>query len=335
LDKSLVWTKKTILFDKQITELHMADLSAKYLGIELKSPIIIGNTNNITSIEQIKELEANHAGAIILNAIFQEQIEVPQKSGGESIMEDYSLKALNYLKFITEAKKETSIPLIASINCFSTGKWSTFIKKIEEAGADAIELNVFNTPNDKDFRADDYEKVFLETVSRITYEISIPVSVRLSPYFTNLINIVDQLFFRGIQGVSLFNDVFQPDIDLDELELTQKCCSSLYDNFGQTLKWSALIATSLPKTEICAGIYSLDHEKALKLLLSGVHAVQVDCVLKQKEIKKLKSFIEKISAWMDEKGFEKIEHIQGQVNYNLIKDLFQFERTSFLNQFSS
>ena len=315
----------------------MADLTCKYLDIDLQSPIIVGSSNNINSIEIIKELQESQLGAIVLGSIFQEQILVNQNNLKEpSIIDEpkeYSQKALDYINLIFEAKKASLIPIIASINCYSSGDWTNYIKDLETAGADAIEFNIFFFPNDKDFRADDYEKIFLEVVTRIAHEIKIPISVKLCPYFTNLINIVDQLFYRGIQGVVIFNDCYQPDIDLDEFELIpSNQCNSNY--FNQTLRWSAIISTTLQKINLSANIDKLDSDNAIKLLLAGAHSIQINSTHKKLKPKDLKQFINGISIWMDEKGFEKIEHIQGQVNYNLVKDLFQFERTELMKQLS-
>ena len=312
----------------------MADLSAKYLGLGLNSPIIVGSSNKINSIEEIKELEKSFVGAIVLNSIFQEHILNNPEPSITEVPQKYSQEAIDYLTLISEAKKETSIPIIASFNCYSAGEWTNYLQNIQSAGADALEFNIFFSPNDKDFRADDYEKVFLEIVTHIAHEIKIPISIKLSPYYTNLLNVVDQLFYRGINGVVLFNDFFLPDIDLEELELIPAKNSNLYSNFNQTLRWTAIISASLPKIEISANIDTINCEHAIKLLLSGAHSIQIGAILKTKGLKHLKSFIENISSWMNNKGFEKIEHIQGQVNYNLIKDPFQFERNEFIKQFS-
>ena len=194
----------------------MADLTCSFLGINLKSPIIVGSSSLTDSVEKIKLIAENGAGAVVLKPIFEEEIDFEegriidlQPTAQEAV--DYQQfftrgHALeNYLKLVEEAKKEVNIPIFASISCIGAGEWINFIKSIESKGADAIELNVFFYPDDKDFKADDYERALFEIAAKVAYSVKIPVFIKLVPYFTNLLYVLDQLFYRGIKGVVLFS----------------------------------------------------------------------------------------------------------------------------------
>jgi dihydroorotate dehydrogenase (fumarate) len=310
----------------------MADLSCKYLGLDLRNPLIVGNVENSSDINCLKAYEQIGAAAIILRPLFEENI---LNGSGEIRLEEGELigvtdEAKGYLDLIKLAKTELEIPLIASINCITCENWLGFLPYIQEAGADALELNIFMCPEDKDFRSDDYENVFLDIVTKATYDIDIPVSLKIGPYFTNLVNIIDQVFYRGIRGVELFNRHYYPVIDLDELEIKAASLLGVVSDFNHTLHWTAIISSRINKLDILASANVHDGNSVIKLLLSGANAVTLYPSEEYNIQKVLPELINGVSAWMDEKGFEKIEHIQGQVNYEHIKDTSQYIRSEML-----
>jgi dihydroorotate dehydrogenase (fumarate) len=324
----------------------MADLSCRFLDFDLRNPIIVGSSGLTDSIEKIKMLDNIGVGAVVVKTLFEEEIDYcegriidmefssfPETSDYKKYFSrEHSVD--NYLRLIEEVKRETSMPVIASINCVAQGDWINSLKKVEAAGADALELNVFIFPDDKDFKADDYERVILEIVSKVSYAVKIPLIVKLNPYFTNLLNIIDQLYYRGARSVVLFDRIFHPDIDLDTLELKKaEFLSNPYDYF-QTLRWISIVSTRINRIEIVASTGVHDSDAAIKLLLSGANAIMICSVLYKNGIDYIGEICNGIKMWMENKGFDRIEQFQGQLNYSIVRDPFLYERSQFVNYFS-
>jgi dihydroorotate dehydrogenase (fumarate) len=323
----------------------MADLACTFLGINLKNPIIVGSSGLANSVEKIKILEENGAGAVVLKPIFEEEIDFEagriidlQPTAPEAIAYQqfftHRHTPQNYLKLIEESKKEVDIPIFASINCIGTGEWVNFTKSIESSGADALELNVFFFPDDKDFKADDYERTLFDIAAKVAYSVKIPVFVKLVPYFTNLLYIVDQFFYRGIRGVVLFNQGFQPDLNIENLELIPSNSFNIPSDEFQVLRWTNIIASNFNNIEIASATNISDSNSAIKLLLVGASTIMLSSTLYAKGIGYIKILNEEILLWMKKSGFEKIEQFQGQVNYNTVQDPFLYERSQFMRSFN-
>jgi dihydroorotate dehydrogenase (fumarate) len=313
----------------------MADLSCLFLGLELKNPFIIADISVDFDLKCLKEYEKLGASAIILKPLCEERIvaENEEIRFEEGKLLGITQEANNYLNIIKEAKKELSIPVFASINCISANNWLEFLPYIEKAGADALELNIFMYPLDKDFRSDDYENIYFDIVTKSLLDIKIPVSLKIGPYFTNLLNIVDQVFYRGITCVELFNRYYHPDIDLDELEIMVSDVVENTSDFNHTLHWIAILSSRINKIEILASTHINDGNSVIKLLLSGANAVVLNSSIEAFR-NNLPKLLFEVSEWMDQKGFEKIEHIQGQINYEHIKDTSNFIRSEILRMYS-
>jgi dihydroorotate dehydrogenase (fumarate) len=214
-----------------------------------------------------------------------------------------------------------------------SGEWINFIKSIESSGADAVELNIFFFPDDKDFKAEDYEHALFDVAAKVAYAAKIPVFVKLVPYFTNLLNVVDQLFYRGIRGVVLFSHGFHLDLDIENLELTSANSVDLPSDEFQVLRWTNIIASSFNKIEISSSSNFNDCNSIIKLLLTGANTIMLSSTLQKKGTAYLKILSEEILIWMNKLGFERIEQFQGQVNYNSLQDPFLFERSQFMKTF--
>jgi dihydroorotate dehydrogenase (fumarate) len=322
----------------------MAELACTFLGINLKSPIIVGSSTLTDSVEKIRNLEDWGAGAVVLKPIFEEEIDfeagriIDLKPTAPEAIEYQNFFTRghaieNYLKLIEKAKKEIKIPIFASINCLGSGEWINFVKSIESSGADAIELNIFFFPDDKDFKSEDYEHALFEVAAKVAYSAKIPVFVKLVPYFTNLLYIVDQLFYRGIRGVVLFSRGFQLDLDLENLELIPASSFDSPSDELQVLRWTNIIASSFNKIDISSSSNINNSNSIIKLLLTGANTIMLSSTLQQKGIPYLKILSEEILLWMNKLGFERIEQFQGQVNYTLLQDPFLFERSQFMKTF--
>ena len=323
----------------------MADLACKYLGLNLRNPLIVSSSGLTDNIDKIVQLQDSGAGAIVVKSLFEEEIDFEEGRmleiqpstwpGAEEYASFFSRKNSvdDYLKLLETSKRKLSIPVIASINCLGAGDWINIIRRIESTGVDALELNIFFFPDDKDFRSEDYEKTYYDIVTKVAYKLDIPVVVKISPYFTNLLYFVDQIFHRGAKGVSLFNRFFLPDIDLDSFEL--KTADNLEDlsDFYQTLRWVNIISANFNNIDIAASIGINGSEAAIKLLLSGANAIMLCSALYKNGNEYLSIISKGIIDWMDKKGFNKIEQFQGQLNYSIVQDTFLYERSQFIKNF--
>ena len=324
----------------------MPYLSCKYMGLDLCSPLIMNISGLSDKIEVLKELQDCGAGAIRLKSLFEEEIDFQEGRiidleplscpEADDYRKYYSREnsVIDYIKIIKTAKKEISIPVIASINCIGPGDWINCLKEIELAGADAIELEVFLFPDDKDFKAEDYERILFDVVTKVAFTTKIPLTVNLSPYFTNLIYIVDQLFYRGVNNIILINRKILPDIDIGLLEYksTDIVITSL--DFFYTLRSISTISSHFNKIEIAASCGIYNSETIIKLLLAGASATIVNAASYKNDFSKLKEIMSGVLKWMDYQGFNKIENFQGQINYSIFKDRFLFERSQYMKYFS-
>lgn len=292
----------------------MIDLSVKYLGLTLKNPLIAASSGLTGNIESIKKLESSGVAAVVLKSIFEE--EILQK---ESLMANEAEKdqmiysqlsetldyvdmhvkedSLNtYLDLIREAKNQTLIPIFASINCITPYEWTDFAKRIEKAGADALELNVFLNPTDDTDK--NFEDTYVEIATKVVSKVSIPVSMKISQYFTKPAKVIKQLDKTGIAGITLFNRFFTPDIDIDKMEITQASQYSSGQDYYNVLRWIALMSKKV-NCDLAAttGIHSA--EIVLKQLMAGAKAVQIATVLYKEGIDFTVQLLKDLDNWME------------------------------------
>jgi dihydroorotate dehydrogenase (fumarate) len=322
----------------------MADLSVKYLGLELKSPVVASSSGLTSTPDRIRQIEEAGAGAVVLKSLFEEQIlfegNKHLEEGGYPEAEDYVRGYIrdhavgDYLGLIEEAKKTTSFPVIASINCVSSSEWVDFARNIEEAGADALELNVYFLPLSGDKPGHEYEKVYLELAEKMKGLLSIPVSFKLSRQFTNFNYIVTQLSYRKADGVVLFNRFYEPDIDVNRMEMTAASVFSTPAEIRQTLRWVGLLSGQYDTLSLAASTGVHDAKAVIKLLLAGADVAQVCSVLYEKGISYISEINRELSGWMDAKGFSTIGDFRGKLSYHGLKDPVMYERSQFMKYFS-
>lgn len=323
----------------------MANLQSTYLGLNLKNPIIVSSSGLTSNVESIKKLEANGAAAVVLKSLFEEQI--LHEAGSLSVHSDYPeaedyLKSYvtdnnvqKYLELISSAKNAVGIPVIASINCVSATKWINFATRIQEAGADALEVNVFILPTDSRKKAEDYEEVYFTLAEKLRKLITIPIVFKLGDHFTNPLRIIEQLWYRNIQGVVLFNRFFAPDLDIKNLKVTSAEVFSNPADIRDTLRWVAMANHAIPKIDISASTGVHSGEAVVKMLLAGASSVQVCSALYRKGHAQLKTFVDFLNTWMDEKGFASIAEFKGKMNYGKIGNPDVYERSQFMKYYSS
>ncbi len=320
----------------------MSRLETTYLGLKLKNPVIVGSSGLTSSIDKIKEIEKKGAGAVVLKSLFEEQINYEAGSLADS---SDSPEALDYVKYYTKnntvqeylelirkAKAEVEIPVIASINCVSAKDWVDFAKKIEQAGADALEVNVFILPNDRNASGDKYESIYFDLADKLKKILTIPFAFKLGSHFSNLVGFIQKLH---VPGVVLFNRFYAPDIDIDQMRFVSSEVFSLPSDIRDSLRWVGIVSSKIARIDIAASTGIHDGEAAIKQILAGAKTVQVCSTLYKNGINHLENIISDIETWMEKNGFEHIDEFRGKMSYHKIDDPLIYERSQFMKYFSS
>lgn len=323
----------------------MANISTRFFGLDLKSPVIAASSSMTGNKEQILKLAEAGAGAIVLKSIFEEEIynefqeELSLRSELHSDPEyldyfDYVIKEENirkYLILIAEVKARTKVPIVASINCISSGEWTLFARKLEEAGADALELNMFACPSDFNQTAAANEQFYFETINKVLQVINIPVSIKISHYFSNLAVMVQKLALTDISGITVFNRFYNPDIDVDNQEIINAEILSSPTDYLLPLKWIGILSGNVAcEMAATTGIHSA--ETALKFLLAGASALQVASVLYKEGPEAITRMNEGISNWMDQKGYNSLADFKGSLSQSASSSQ-AWQRVQFMKYF--
>ncbi len=323
------------------------DLSVSYLGLKLKSPIVVGSSSLTQSLGNLKKIERAGAGAVVLKSIFEEEIfneyesivrkELKEKVPNLEYLDyyDYKIKEDNikgYLNLIKEAKSNIKIPVIASINCVCSYEWSFFAKKIQEAGADALEVNLFILPSDFSKSSEDIEKKYFQLAEKIKEDLNIPVAVKISYYFSNLAAFTKQLSESGIQGIVAFNRFFHPDFDIDNFTILPSNILSHSSDLAISLRWTAILSGRLG-CDLIASTGVHDGASVIKLLLAGADAVQVVSALYKHGINYIEDMTEDLKAWMIKHDFEKIDDFKGKMSQINSPNPAEYERVQFMRYF--
>ena len=342
----------------------MIDLSCKYLGLNLKNPLIVGSSGLTSSLENLKTIARMGAGAVVLKSVFEEQIKFETdkligsddreikswKEAFEGIVSEkefYYEEAFNYLtsyakehtlkqylSFISDAKKAVDIPVIASINCSSQYDWQYFAKRIQEAGADALELNVYLLPSDFEKKGNENEQVFFDVIREVRKFVTIPVAMNTGYYFSSLARTLKELSETGIAGLTLFNRPYNPDIDIEELQVSASNMFSNDSEYTNTLRWVAILSGRV-KCDIAASTGIHNYQTVIKQLLAGADAVQMASVFYRHHFEVLPPVIKGLEDWMTRHNFSTISDFKGLLSRKNIKNPASYERVQFLRLFSS
>jgi len=324
----------------------MTNLNVKYLGLDLKNPIIAGSSGLTNSIENLKAIEAAGAGAVVLKSIFEEEIylefahEFSKLGPMDNNLEfldyyDYQIKKDNlkrYLTLIKEAKKELSIPVIASINCVSSQEWGFFAKKVEDAGADAIELNMFILPSNLSQTSQDNERMYFDIVSRIASKVNIPLSLKISSYFSSLGSIIRDLSFSEVKGLVLFNKYYSPDVDIEHQKIISSDVLSHDSDYKLSLRWIGMMANRV-NSDLSASTGVHDWQTVVKMLLVGATTVQVVSALYRDGFPVITDMIQNLERWMDSNNYTSIADFRGKLSLDNSTNLAEFERVQFMRNF--
>ncbi len=321
------------------------DITTSYLGLKLKSPIVPSAGPLSEDISKIKEMEDAGAGAVVLYSLFEEQLEHDAlelehhtTSPAESFAEatsyfpepfEYKTGPEEYLEHIRKAKDTVDIPVIASLNGKSLGGWIDYAKKIEEAGADALELNIYELATDINKRCEEVEKKYIHILRRVSSEIKIPIAVKMHPFFSSVANMANELSKAGANGLVLFNRFYQPDINLETLEVEPNVILSTPMAMRLPLRWIAVLHGRV-KADLAAtsGIYS--EEDVIKMIMAGANVTQVLSCLLKFGIGHIAEIIAKMEKWMEEKEYESVEQMRGSMSYMNVDDPSKFERANYM-----
>lgn len=327
----------------------MANLETTYLGLSLKNPLVAASSGLTSSVEKIRELEKVGIGAVVLKSIFEEQInnEVThlltkdKHNNSYPEAEDYIKGYLRnntvtqHLELLEESKKAVDIPIIASINCASASEWTKFAKDFQEAGADALELNIFYVPTDKFERPGVVEQLYLDVLSKVKSEVTIPVAVKIGVHHSNIIAMADKLKAAGAKGIVMFNRFYEPDINMETLELTSSEVFSSPSDIRRTLRWVGMVSSAVPKINIAASTGIHDGKAVIKQLLAGAQVTQLCSTLYINGAGVVPGILNELKRFMQKWNFKKIDDFRGRLSYKSISDPMLYERSQFMKYFST
>jgi len=326
------------------------DLSTTYMGLRLRNPLVPSAGPLTSDVDAIRRMEDAGAAAVVLHSLFEEQIEHEAGEldhhlthGAESYAEatsyfpqvdEYRLGPHEYLEHIEKTKQAVGIPVIASLNGVSAGGWTDYARQMEQAGADALELNVYYIASDPGLTAEDVENRYVEVLKSVKSHVHVPVAIKLSPFFSATLATARRLVEAGADGLVLFNRFYQPDIDLDELEVVPNLVLSSPHEMRLPLRWVAILhgrveASLAATTGISTG------RDMLKLLMAGADVTQVCSALLRNGVGHIKVMLDEMTAWMTEREYESVQQLKGSMSQKSVADPAAFERANYMKALNS
>ncbi len=326
------------------------DLTTNYLGLALKNPIVPSASPLSQTVDGIRRLEDAGAAAVVMYSLFEEQIEQESEAlhhyttynryiYAESIdfypdVADYNLGPQEYLDLVASAKQAVDIPIIGSLNGVTAGGWVEYASKIQEAGADALELNVYYIPTSVEHTGAEVEELYLDILRTVKQYVSIPVAVKLSPFFSATANMAHRLAEAGADGLVLFNRFFQPDFDLDELEVVPRLTLSSPYELRLPLRWVAILYGRVDTDfAITSGVHS--HLDVLKAMMAGAKVAQMASELLQNGVGRIGAILHELQFWMEEHEYESIQQMQGSMSQKNVDYPAAFERANYIETLQS
>lgn len=322
----------------------MGELKTTFAGLILKNPVIISSSGLTNSASKNAKLEEAGAGAIVLKSLFEEQIMLEADRlrnpsyypEGNDYLAEYirNHKLTEYLELIKESKKVCTIPIIASINCHSDSEWVQFALQVEEAGADALEINILSLQTDVEYTYGTFEQRHIDILRHIRKIVHIPIIIKLGDNLTNPVALIDQLYANGAAAVVLFNRFYQPDIDIEKMEQSSGEVFSNASDFSRSLRWLGIASAQVNKIDyaLSGGVHH--PQDIIKAILAGASAVEVCSSIYQNTDSFIGELNNALKSWMKQKGFERISQFKGKLNAKDVEGIHTFDRTQFLKYFS-
>ncbi|MDP4183682.1 MAG: dihydroorotate dehydrogenase-like protein [Bacteroidota bacterium] len=322
----------------------MADLKTTYMGIELKNPIILGACNLVSKPEIIQKLEEAGIAAFVYKSLFEEQINLESIQLEEELTE-YSYRSSEapnvfpYLKHagpeehlldLKKFKKSVSVPVFASLNAINDEVWTEYAKKLQDTGVDGLELNLYWVPDNFSSNAADIENKQIEIVNKVKNVISIPVAVKLSPFYTNTLNVIKRMSEAGADGVVIFNRFFQPEINTGDEEFYYPFDLSKEKDYQLTIRYTGMLFGNI-KSSICGSRAIFETHQMLKVLLAGADAVQIVSAVYKSGHNHIDLMLYELKSWMERKGYNTIDDFKGKLSRLKIEDPFMYNRAHYVD----
>jgi dihydroorotate dehydrogenase (fumarate) len=321
----------------------MADLSTQYLGLQLPTPLVLASSALSNRVDNLEMAEGHGAGAVVLRSLFEEQLEAQNSAleeqlarGAESSPEARTyfppqrVGPHDYLSLVERAKRALEIPVIASLNCCAPGSWTGYARDIEQAGADALEVNLYAVEADPDVSSADVEARYVEIVQGIRAAVKIPISVKLSPFFTSLGHFAARLDRAGANGLVLFNRFLQPDLSLERMAATPTMTLSAQSEALLPLRWIALLHGRV-RADLAASTGVYDASGALKQILAGATVVQLASTLVKNGIPYLGKVLQGMEEWLEKRGASTLAELRGTLSQRAVQDPGAFERAQYVH----
>lgn len=328
----------------------MVDLTTTYMGLALKNPIVPSASPLSADLDTIKQMEDAGAAAVILHSLFEEQIDFEAEAmayyldqGTESFAEalsyfpavhEYRREPDDYVEHIRRAKEAVDIPIIPSLNGITPGGWTRYAKRFEDAGADAVELNVYFIPTNPSFMSYDIEDLYVKLLKDVKSHVSIPVAIKLSPYFSAMPHVASMLDAEGADALVLFNRFYQPDIDIEALEVTPNLQLSSSVEMRLPMRWIAILYGRIDASmALTSGIHT--HKDVIKAVMAGADVANVCSVLLKKGVEEMNLLVQGLAAWMEEHEYESLEQMKGSMSHKSVPEPAAFERANYMKVLNS
>jgi len=328
----------------------MADLTTTYMGLKLKNPVVPSASPLSAELDNIKRMEDAGAAAVTLHSLFEEQIESEAEALAYYLergtdmyrealsyfppMEEYRREPDEYVEHIRKAKEAVDIPIIASLNGITPGGWVSYAKHFQEAGADAVELNVYFIPTDFNLMSYDVEDLYVKIMKAIKAQVTIPVAMKLSPYFSAMPHMASMLDAEGANALVLFNRFYQPDLDIENLQVTPNLILSRSAEMRLPLRWVAILYGHIDASmALTTGIHT--PEDVVKALMAGADVTNVCSVLLREGIPKIETLLSGLQVWMDDHEYDSVEQMKGSLSQKSIAEPTAFERANYMKMLLS
>lgn len=321
------------------------NLNTKYMGLELKNPLVPSASPLSQKVDDIKRMEDAGAAAVVMFSIFEEQIQHDQKAlnhllsaGSESFPEalsyfpdlgEYNVGPDQYIQLVQDAVSAVDIPIIGSLNGISKEGWIDYAKKMEDAGVQGIELNVYYIPTDPSLRGEQVEMMYIDVLQAVKQSVGVPVAIKLNPFFSAMANTAKRLDDAGADALVLFNRFYQPDFDLDALEVVADLNLSTSDEMRLPLRWIAILSGQI-KASLAATTGAHTGRDMAKYLLAGADAVMTTSALLQNGVEHIATMLNELTTWMESKEYDSLEQMKGAMNQRSVANPAAFERANYI-----
>ena len=328
----------------------MTDLRTKYLGLNLKNPLVVSASPLSRQLDDVKKIEDSNAAAVVLYSLFEEQIEIEsqelddflwrsKESSAEAQsfypdFDEFATGPYGYLEHVQRVKSTVDIPVIASLNGVSKGGWTRYAKLIETAGADALELNIYLVPTDATKSSSELEDMYIDLVADVKRAVKIPVAVKLAPFFTSMAHFAKRLEAAGADGLVLFNRFYQPEFDLEKLEVAPHLSLSRSNELPLRLFWTAVLFGEVNSDlAITGGVHVV--EDVIRSMMSGARVTMLTSALLEQGITYLKVLHEQLGNWLNEHEYESIAQMQGSMSRKKVAHPAAFDRANYMKTINS